>query len=163
MSRLVCDLEPVLTGLVEEHRKLLALAEQHEQALRKLDLKAIEQFATEQEGIRLRIAMWENRRRAIVQQITRTLRLDPNTTLPKLAALHPPKRDVLLKLRDELKRLAAAVSARVQVAGRVAGAVLGHLNTAVRLLAGAVERAGVYTKQGTPHLSRRIGSIEAVG
>jgi hypothetical protein len=47
------------------------------------------------------------------------------------------------------------------VSARVAQSLLGHLNTAVRLLAGAVERGGgVYTKQGAPKLTRRIGSIE---
>jgi hypothetical protein len=45
----------------------------------------------------------------------------------------------------------------------LAGAVLGHLNTVVRLIAGAVEQAGVYTKQGVPQVSARIGVIEAVG
>ena len=42
-------------------------------------------------------------------------------------------------------------------------ALLGHLNTVVRLIAGAVERAGVYTKTGAPQMSNRIGVMEAVG
>ena len=41
--------------------------------------------------------------------------------------------------------------------------MLGHLNTVVRLLAGAVERAGVYTKDGIPRVASRIGIMEAVG
>ena len=45
----------------------------------------------------------------------------------------------------------------------LAGAVLGHLNTVVRLIAGAVERAGIYTKSGVPQVSNRIGVMEAVG
>ena len=49
------------------------------------------------------------------------------------------------------------------MAGRLASAVLGHLNTVVRLLAGAVEKAGLYTKQGIPQVSARIGVMEAVG
>jgi hypothetical protein len=37
------------------------------------------------------------------------------------------------------------------------------LNTVVRLLAGAVEKAGLYTKHGVPQVSSRIGVMEAVG
>ena len=55
------------------------------------------------------------------------------------------------------------VADRSFVANKVASAVLGHLNTIVRLLAGAVERAGVYTKHGVPKVSARIGAMEAVG
>jgi len=77
--------------------------------------------------------------------------------------LQPASRNSLLKLRDELRDLAARITARTHVAGRLAGAVLGHLNTVVRLLAGAVEKTGVYTKQGVPRVSSRIGVMEAVG
>ena len=76
--------------------------------------------------------------------------------------LHPPRRDALLKLRDELKAIAEEISGRVKISARIAAAVLGHLNTAVRLLAGAVERAGVYTKSGAPKVTRRIGVMEAI-
>jgi hypothetical protein len=54
------------------------------------------------------------------------------------------------------------LAARNKISGKVATAVLGHLNTVVRLLAGAVERAGLYTKNGIPQVSSRIGAIEAV-
>ena len=56
-----------------------------------------------------------------------------------------------------------ATAARTHVAGRVATAVLGHLNTVVRLVAGAVEKAGLYTKNGVPRVSSRIGVMDAVG
>jgi hypothetical protein len=59
--------------------------------------------------------------------------------------------------------VATTIASRTKVSGKVAGAVLGHLNTVVRLLAGAVERAGVYTKDGIPRVSGRIGIMEAVG
>jgi hypothetical protein len=41
--------------------------------------------------------------------------------------------------------------------------VLGHLNTAMRLFAGAVGQSGTYTKNGVPRVSARIGVMEAVG
>lgn len=163
MSRLVSDLETVLQGLVAEHRKLLEQARAHEAALRAVDLPAMGALAAQQEATRLRIAAWENRRRSAVGQIARTMRLEPKVTLARLADLHPPRRAELLRLRGELKDLAEQIAGRTKVAGRIATAVLGHLNTAVRLLAGAVERAGVYTKSGAPKVTRRIGVIEAVG
>jgi hypothetical protein len=70
---------------------------------------------------------------------------------------------MLLKLRAELKDVINRVQARTHVAGKLASAVVGHLNTVVRLLAGAVEKAGLYTKQGIPQVSSRIGVMEAVG
>jgi hypothetical protein len=70
---------------------------------------------------------------------------------------------VLLGLRDELRSVIEQIQRRTHVAGRLAAAVLGHLNTVVRVLAGAVEQAGVYTKHGTPHVATRIGVMEAVG
>jgi hypothetical protein len=79
------------------------------------------------------------------------------------APLHPPHRVTLLALRDEIKTLAGQIAGRTHVAARLSSAVLGHLNTVVRLLAGAVEKAGLYTKHGVPSVSSRIGVMEAVG
>ena len=166
MSRLLSDLESILHGLAAEHRKLAGHLEAHHAAMKAFDLKAMEDLATLQEATRLRIAAWDTRRKAAVNQLARSIRPSPTPeelTLRRLAELFPQRRDALLKLRQELKDASDAVAARTRVAGRVAAAVLGHLNTAVRLLAGAIEKAGVYTKHGTPHVSRRIGVMEAVG
>ena len=90
-------------------------------------------------------------------------RATPPVTLSHLAALYPQRREPLLKLGSELKQLATQIASRSRVAGRLAGAVLGHLNTVVRLLAGAVDsRANVYTTDGVPRVSSRIGVMEAV-
>jgi len=166
MSRLVSDLETVLQDLLAEHRKLLRLVEQHETAIRNMDLKGMDACASQQEAARLRVSALNNRRIAVVQQLIRTMRIDVSPdglTLRRLAELHPPRRAALLKLRDELREVATAISNRTKVSGRVARAVLGHLNMAVRLLANAVERAGVYTRHGVPRVARRIGAMEAIG
>jgi hypothetical protein len=163
MSRALADLEAALAGLIAEHRKLLELARGHEKAVRTFDLKAMDTLAGQQQACRLRLIAHENRRRAAVEQLAKALRLEPNVTLSRIADLHPTRRDMLLRLRAELKGLAAQVAATTKITGRVTAAVLGHLNTAIRLLAGAVERAGLYTKQGIPQVSRRIGVMEAVG
>ncbi len=84
-------------------------------------------------------------------------------TVAKIAAISPENAGTLLELRKQLKDLVEQVAATNKISGKVAGAVLGHLNTVVRLLAGAVERAGLYTKNGVPQVSGRIGGMEAVG
>ena len=84
-------------------------------------------------------------------------------TLAQIAAAHPQAGPKLLGQRDELKKLIKQISDRTHVAGRLASAVLGHLNTAMRLFAGAVGQSGTYTKHGTPKVAARIGVMEAVG
>ena len=111
----------------------------------------------------MRIAGLENRRRLLVQQVAKLARLKPEATLAEIAAVSPQHGPRLLQLRDELKALVKQVGDRAHVAGRLAAAVLGHLNTAVRLFAGAVGQNGVYTKYGVPRVTARIGVMEAVG
>ncbi len=163
MLRQLAELESALQLLVAEHKKLLGFVEAQHAAMRAMDLTALDVAVNGQEACRLRIATIDTKRRGIVQLLTRGAKLDGPVTVTRLATLFPQRRDALLKLRDDLKAVATTISARTKVAGKVAGAVLGHLNTVVRLLAGAVERAGVYTKHGIPQVSRRIGVMEAVG
>ena len=163
MQHQLAELEAALQQLVAEHRKLLGFVEAQYAAMRAMDLAALGVAAHGQEACRLRIATIEARRGKLAQLLARGAKTDGPVTLAKLTTLYPQRRDALLQLRDELKSVAGAIAARTKVAGRVAGAVLGHLNTVVRLFAGAVERAGVYTRDGTPHVSRRIGVMEAVG
>src|SRR3954468_20787001 len=136
------DLENVLQLLVAEHRRLLAHLEAQQAAMKTFDLKALDDARNQQEASRLRVAALENKRRALVMQVARQLRVDAQgLTITRLAELQPARRDALLKAREELKALAAQITARTHVSGRLAGAVLGHLNTVVRLLAGAVEKS----------------------
>ena len=166
MSRLVTDLEAILENLVGEQRKLLLQVQAQEQAIRAVDAAAMDAAAGRQEACRLRIAGLDAQRRSIVQQLIRTMRLTctvDELTVARLAHLYPPRREALLRLREQLRQVGEEISRTTQTSGRVARAVLGHLNTAVRLLAGAVQRAGVYTRQGVPRVAGRIGVMEAVG
>ena len=163
MSRQLVDLEAVLQQLINEHRRLLAHIEAQQAAMKAFDLKAMDAAMGQQEASRLRIATLETKRRLLVQQLARAAKVDGNVTITKLASLYPARGIALSKLRDELKTVIGQVTSRTNVAGKLAGAVLGHLNTVVRLLAGAVEKAGVYTKHGVPQVSARIGVMEAVG
>lgn len=163
MSRQLFELEAILQQLVVEHRRLLAVVEKHEAAMKTLDLRAMDDAANLQEASRLRIASFEQRRRNMVLQLTQSLRLQGDVMIRDLARLFPARAEPLMRLRAELRQVVEEIQTRTKVSGRLAFAVLGHLNTVVRLIAGAVEKAGLYTKHGVPQVSRRIGVIEAVG
>jgi len=163
MSRQVSELQTLLAQLTAEHRKLLSLMESQHAAMKKLDIAAMGELINLQEATRLRINHLEGRRRALIRQITTALRLTEPPTLSGLAEMFPQQAAGLTKARQELREVIGKVSQRSRHSGRLAGAVLGHLNTAMRLLAAAVERAGLYTRRGVPRLATRIGVMEAVG
>lgn len=163
MSRLLFDLESTLQQLIVEHRKLLRALDAHQAAMKTMALDEMDRAGNLQEASRLRIAALENTRRATVQQIAQQHKLSGEMTMSRLALVFPQRGEALLKLRDELKKTILQIQTRTHIAGRLASAVLGHLNSVVRLITGAVERAGVYTKSGAPQMSSRIGVMEAVG
>ncbi len=163
MSRQIAELEAVLRDLIAEHRKLLEQVESHAGAMKAFDLATMDQVSSMQRATHGRITALEVKRKAAVRQVAAAMRVEPTVTLSQLAVLYPPRRVELYRLRDELKAVASAVAARNRVAGKVANALLGHLNTVVRLFAGAVAKANVYTKYGVPQVSRRIGVMEAIG
>ena len=157
------DLEVILAHLVAEHEKLIGQLDEQQAAMKKLDLKALEACSKLQEATRLRIASLETRRRTTVTQIAIALKLPGAATLANVAEASGAQQSKLISLRDRLKDLMEQIATRSHIASRLAGAVLGHLNTMVRLLAGAVEQPGVYTKHGTTQVAGRIGVLEAVG
>lgn len=163
MSRQLCELEAILRQLIVEHRRLLAHVERHEAAMKAFDLKNMDDAGQFQESSRLRIAMLEQRRRNLVVQMTKAINVRGDVTVRRLADLFPARADALMEIRAELKSVVEQVRARTHVTGKLATAVLGHLNTVVRLVAGVVEKAGLYTKNGVPQVSSRIGMMEAVG
>jgi hypothetical protein len=163
MSRQLLEIESILAQLVAEHRRLLGQVEAQQLAMRALKLDAIEQATHQQESTRLRIATLETKRRALALQIARAMRINEDPTITKLAQMFPARSSALIKLRDDLKAVIAEISSRTNLASRLASAVLGHLNVGVRLIATAVEQAGVYTKDGSPQMTKRIGVMEAVG
>lgn len=163
MNPSTADLQNLLQLLIAEHEKLLVQLDVQQAAMKTLDLKQLDDCARQQDGLRHRIATLETRRRQIVTHLARMLRIDGPPTLAGIADKLPQDRARLLALRDRLRALVSKASNRATVTSRVANALVGHLNTAVRLLAGAVAQAGVYTKQGTAQAPQRIGRLEAVG
>jgi hypothetical protein len=163
MSLGTTDLQNLMHLLIAEHEKLLAQLEAQQSAMKKLDLPQLDEIARQQDAVRHRIVSLETRRRQIVMHLARGLRIEGQPTLAAIAEKLPGDRARLLQLRERLRGLVAQVSTRATVSGRVANALVGHLNTAVRLLAGAVEQAGLYTRQGTAQSPSRIGNLEALG
>jgi phosphoserine phosphatase len=156
------DLQLVLRQLIDEHRRLLRQMEQQQAAMRAMDYRAMEQANQQQESIRQRIAAIEMRRRSLVAAWAKAMRHPAEVRIEQIAQADPSGAE-LLKLRDELKEVLEQIRHRGQVAGKLAAGLLGHLNTVVSLLAGAVQTAGLYTRSGVPRISDRIGTIEAVG
>ena len=161
--RQLTDLEVTLQQLTAEYNRLIKHMDAHQVAMKAFDLSAMDAAAGQQEASRLRIGMLENKRKNLVNQIGKLLKHEGQLTITRIAELNPQRGTLLMKLRDDLRSTVQQASAKSRIAGKLAGAVLGHLNTVVRLLAGSVENAGVYSKHGVPQVSARIGVMEAVG
>ncbi len=161
--RQLTELEVTLQQLTAEHNRLIKHMDAHQGAMKSFDLAGMDAAAHQQEASRLRIVTLENKRRNLVDQIGKLLKHEGQLTITRIAELNPQRGPLLLKLRDELKSTVQEAAAKSHIAGKLAGAVLGHLNTVVRLLAGSVENAGVYSKHGVPQVNSRIGVMEAVG
>ena len=161
--KLIADLEILLQQQIVEHRKLLAFCDAQQTAMKKVDLKRMDELTHLAEASRLRITTAENRRKALMLGIAKAFKLPLDAKLPQIAEAAPQYKMSLLRLRGELRDVMEQIQKRNYITSRVAGAVLGHLNTVVRLISGAVEKAGLYTKQGVPKVSARIGVMEAVG
>lgn len=162
MNPALDNLEGILSALIDEHRRQLGFVQAHQAAMRAFNMPAMQDAARLQEACRLRIASLETRRKAAVMQAARPHRLATLPTVAQLADLYPQKKASLLALREELRQILTELAARTHVASRLAGAVLGHLNTVVRLVAGVVQQPGVYTRTGNPQVTNRIGVMEAV-
>jgi hypothetical protein len=163
MSRHITDLNSILAQLTAEHRKLLDLMELQHKAMKKFDLNAMADLMPKQEMIRLRLGELEAKRRGLMRAIMTSLKLTEEPKLTRLAELFPPYSAALLKSRQDLRDVAGKLALRTQGSGKLATAVLGHLNRVVRILASAAKQAGLYTKQGIPRVGARIGAINAVG
>lgn len=163
MSPLIQELLQLLRRLVAEHGALLRELEAQRDAMKRLDLESLDAATRSQEQLRSRIAQLEQRRRSVVEQLARSLRLPPPVSLAGLARATPEHAATLLSLRDELRSLVEQVRVAGQVSTRVAGAVVGHMNTVLRLIGSVAQQAGGYTRAGTPRVATRIGVMEAVG
>ena len=161
--RPVLELEGLLQEMLVEHLKLLKHLDSQQEAMKRMNVKEMETARNQQEASRMRVNTMEQRRKLLVQQIARINQLPGEPKIPALAALYPQRKQQLMKLRSEIEMVMKEVAAKSFIASKLASAVLGHLNTAMRLLAGAVGGAGIYTNRGVAKVARRIGVMEAVG
>ena len=163
--RMLAELEELLLGLAAEHQKLAGQIDALTAAMKRLDLKAMDVARRQQEAGRARVATLDGRRRAVVRQLARLHGLAGEPKVPQLAELYPARRAALLAARGRLRAAVDAAHDSSRVAGGLARSVLGHLNTAVRAFANAVDRPGTYTRDGNPRLGGRgrLGVMEAVG
>ena len=162
LSIAIAELEKVLGQLVAEHATLLTRFQEHAAAMPALRLGDLAAAGQAIEASRTRIVFLESRRKLAIAQVVRLHKVSPTASLAELAELSPPHRLALLKHREQLRALVAQIARRGTISAKVAGAMLGHLNSAVRLIAGAVQQANVYTRHGTPGTRQRIGVMEAV-
>jgi hypothetical protein len=159
----IVDLEIILAEMLVEHHKLIKHLDSQQLAMQGLHLKEMEAARAQQEASRSRILSLENRRRLQVQQIARINQLQTEPKIPQLAAMYPQRKAQLMKLQADLKSVMQQIADKSFIGSKLASSVLGHLNTAMRILAGAVGGGGVYTQRGVPKMARRIGVMEAVG
>src|SRR5207248_4886734 len=124
MSRFLPEFENVLRALADEHRRLLAHVESQQAAMKAFNLKAMDEARNQQEASRLRVASLEAKRRTIVLHMTKGVKLDSPLTLTQIADLHPPRRQALLGMRDEIKQLAQTIATRSHIAALLAYSVL---------------------------------------
>src|SRR6267142_1887584 len=134
MQKEVAQLQLVLQQLIAEHEKLLVQLSNQQSAMKKMDLNAIDQLTGLQDATRMRIAALDGKRKTLVTQLALILKLQGTPTLTSLADATSQHKQSLLTLRDQLKSKVEQVATKSTIAGRVAGALLGHLNTVVRLL-----------------------------
>jgi hypothetical protein len=163
MSKSLTELEAVLRQMLIEQRRLLAQLDLQQAAMKKFDVKGMTSSAHQQEASRTRLQSLDAQRRTLATRLAAELRTPGEVTLAGLANLNPPRAAALLQLRRDMRETIDAIRERTSVSSRLAAAVIGHLNTTLRIFAGALQKAGLYTKQGTPRLASRIGVMEAIG
>jgi flagellar FlgN protein len=163
MSTSLPELEAVLKQMLIEHRRLLAQLDLQQAAMKKFDVRGMSSSAHQQELSRTRLVSLDAQRRVLATRLAAEFRIPGEVTLAGLANLNPARASGLLQLRRDMRETIDAVRERTNVSSRLAAAVIGHLNTTLRIFAGALQKAGLYTKQGIPRLASRIGVMEAIG
>jgi hypothetical protein len=163
MSRQLTELKAVLEQLIAEQGKLLSQLEAQYAAMKKFDIKTMLELGHDQEATRLRLITLEHKRRMLVRQIAAGAKLNEEPSITRIMELFPPYAGEFGKLRGQMRDLIGKIRKRTQMASKLSSAVLGHLNTAVRVVAGAIERAGIYTRSGAPRVASRIGVMDAIG
>lgn len=154
----LAELGRSLESLTAVHRELCESLQQQHAAMKRFDTEAMAGGVRWQESIHRRILRMEQQRRLLVQQLARAAGRSDDLSLLQLADLYPQVRDELLQCRTQLRTAAAEAARWSQACGRLAGGVLSHVNTALRILT----RATTYGRAGSFAAPPGRGRLEAV-
>lgn len=156
-------LEKTLIDLGNLQVELTRVLEQQHDAMKILDTAAMDRLGRRQEQLHRRAMQLECERRDVVAKLAVQAGLKGDITLRDLAEAYattqPERRERLLELRDKLRKQSASAAKRGRSAARVAGSVLGSINSALRLLT----RSCLYTRNGDFTLPPRRPRMETVG
>lgn len=145
----LADLERILRQQIAVYKELGLLLDEHRDALEAMKLEPILAVNKKQADLRNRLGKLEQHRKAIFTKLG-------GKTLTELANRHGAGGATILKLRTELQRITDQVGQQSRLTSKIAAGMLGHLNTAVRVLTEAAGQTGLYDKHGSPKLRRRM-------
>ena len=158
-SPAIDELARVLRELAAVHRDIAANFEQQHEAMRRFDTEAMQRLGRRQEASHRRVLRLEANRGTAAGRAARAAQLPIDVPLLALADAYPAQRDELLRLRQELRAVAAEAQERSRRCQRIAGSVLTHLNGAVRLLT----RSSLYGRGGAFVSPPQLRSLDSVG
>ena len=156
------DLETLLKEQTTAYRDLAGLLDEGRAAMSDLRLGDLTKLTERQLNHRDRLVALERRRVALTRRLAGPGKNAAELTVAKLAERYPQRRKVLLALRDQLKAATRDAQHRSKLAGGVAGGVLGHLSTAVRLIDEVSGLRPTYDGEGGQVRLRRRAAVEAV-
>jgi DNA repair exonuclease SbcCD ATPase subunit len=154
---LLDDLAVGLTAMTSLQAELATLLEEQFQAMKTFDTNAVARCARRQELLHRRLLRLETERRRNAEQLCRIARIAPDANVQQIADAYPSHREQLLTLRSQLRHAVQTVSERGRRSQRVAGTVLSHLNSVLRM----VTKSGLYQQSGSFTAPPPIRRLEA--
>jgi hypothetical protein len=148
-----------LDGLIKTHGELLATLREQLEAMRKMDAVAMSDAGRRQEAIHRRLLRLETDRRRAARALATSLRLPADAALTDIAARLATPPAELQDRRVRLRSLSTEAAKLGEQCSRLAGGVLAHLNSSLRLLTGG----GTYAAGGNFHMPPRLSRMEAIG
>lgn len=162
------QLTGVMSGLLAEHERMLALTVEHRRAISEADMGALRACLTQQGEVAGAIAALEKQRLALVGTITGQRGTitgvpahpnAPRTTITQLAGRAPePVRSRLLGVTDALRELLNTLH-REHLALRTAAETLSsHMEGVMRQVCRTLSHAGTYARSGSVDASVQVVS-----
>jgi len=143
----------VLGRLMDLHTLLAELVESKIERMRRCDVTGLSECVRDEQELAGKIGETEGLRRALTDRIGRSYGMSSpkarKLTATQLAErFPPPQRDELLDLARRLQELAMRITRRNQVAARISGAMLTHLDTVLSAMTVGGAEPGAYSQRG---------------